>query len=64
MSEWISVKDRMPELDRVIAGTKVAYVLVFNDEAATCLLLNGKWYFNNDEVICVTHWMPLPEPPK
>jgi hypothetical protein len=61
MSEWISVKDRMPE-----EGVEV---LVYGD-----IYLNRKgadvdfvdksgnfFYYDEGEV---THWMPLPMPPK
>ena len=58
-NEWISVKDRLPEEDiRVL-------VYINSDRSYTKLdtdrLSNGKfvrWYKD------VTHWMPLPEPPK
>lgn len=69
-SKWISVKERLPEqkwIDCFVAtkipangarGINVAWV---NDDY-------GVWK-SNDEWICdgreiVTHWMPLPEPPK
>ena len=56
MSEWISVKDRLPE--------PWVEVLVYRGEDWTVVSCevdtNGKWlhFFN------ITHWMPLPEPPK
>ncbi len=57
MAEWISVKDRLPE--------EGSYVLVFVNlgygyTIGTSLYLNKS--FKMDENI--THWMPLPEPPK
>ena len=59
MSEWISVKDRLPieEID----------VLAFAGECQVVLYRAGRWlyddaWFAHDEPI--THWMPLPEPPK
>ena len=77
MSEWISVKERMPEDDTppgrkqitVMVATKAGKVTissrVFEPERGYC----GKTYparriwsrlLNN----YVTHWMPLPDPPK
>ena len=67
---WISVKDKLPErkwIDYLVAtriqndGTRGFNVAWLNDD-------NGVWK-SNDEWICdgreiVTHWMPLPEPPK
>lgn len=54
---WISVKDEMPD-------TGVS-VLVYGDGSGISLGVYWKWgwtttgYYN-----AVTHWMPLPEPPK
>ena len=57
MNEWISVEDRLPENNK--------HYLIFNDN---CVLFarykdkawqDGIWFYRN-----VTHWMPLPEPPK
>ena len=67
---WISVKDRLPErkwIDCLVAtriqtdGTRGVNIAWLNDD-------NGVWS-SNDKWICdgreiVTHWMPLPEPPK
>ena len=59
VQEWISVKDRLPEEE--------ARVLVYLDsnrnytKTDTDRLINSKWVrWGRD----VTHWMPLPEPPK
>ena len=59
--EWISVKDRLPE-------TPDTYFCCVNSLAfpgsqyvkPLKLCGNGKWWKDAD----VTHWMPLPEPPK
>lgn len=59
--EWISVKDRLP-------GTPDTYFCCVNSLAfpgsqyvkPLKLCGNGKWWNDAD----VTHWMPLPEPPK
>ena len=75
MSEWISVKDKLPKAD----GVYIVYVQDENSPAS-----EGVWYDNvvvvaeyafgewtwrensNDFDITdiVTHWMPLPEPPE
>lgn len=65
MSEWISVKDRLPE--------KYTDVLCY-DTYGECIIahqITDKWCDNmwsdsNEEnyEIEVTHWMLLPEPPK
>lgn len=55
--EWISVKDRLPEED--------TWVLVYSRQGRYTNLKvdyihGGKWFHS----FYVTHWMPLPEPPK
>lgn len=70
MNEWISVKDRLPEdgeLVLVIAdgeyeNTKLvgAYQLADYSEGEGFILSE----FPFAENITVSHWMPLPEPPK
>ena len=57
--EWISVKDRLPDDEENV----LAFVF---GEAEVCCLKNGVWrnewmkFYDGD----ITHWMPLPEPPK
>ena len=57
MSEWISVKERLPDED--------TWVLVYSRQGSYMNLKvdyihGGKW-FNS---MLVTHWRPLPEPPE
>lgn len=73
MSEWISVKDRLPEFQ--------ASVLIFTGKSyRVCSLSSSGWslsgsfhevdYPDDDWdwdltfIANVTHWMPLPEAPK
>lgn len=63
MSEWISVKDRLPEEDY--------NVLVFcdgcgsSDYVSIGKYLLGRWIDKFDScVLDAISWMPLPEPPK
>ena len=64
MSEWISVKDRLPEFGEKVLITDVSGdVLVYSLEqtcSGECWWEDEYWNWYND----VTHWMPLPEPPK
>jgi hypothetical protein len=58
--EWISVEDRLPEERQNVL---VHYV---DGWMPIAFLLGGKWYQSGGETswVSVTHWMPLPEPPK
>ncbi len=65
MSEWISVKEKLPK--------PYQYVLCFCEKGVhhldryiiCCVTENDEW---NDvdyyDVSHISHWMPLPEPPK
>lgn len=60
-NKWISVKDRLPEEKEWVlcyCRAKIKEVLRFQ---------NGEWYHDPNHTYMygfVTHWMPLPEPPK
>lgn len=63
MAEWISVKDRLPEED--------TDVLIFSRKFKICTIGRcmksswGRWWTTNHAGCAnITHWMPLPEPPK
>lgn len=68
MSEWISVKDGLPEVPQ---GYEQVQVIIWSENG-----LDVAWYQSNNnefydmagwlgsEINGVTHWMPLPEPPK
>lgn len=70
---WIPVSERIPETD----GTYIVYAPAYSGGSSSGLdcirgimfsrYKHGKWsiehgYYNRPN--CVTHWMPLPEPPK
>jgi hypothetical protein len=61
---WIKVEDRLPE------PTEANRVLIYNYYAYTAWFSEGKFYHvlgdmtNNKPMKDVTHWMPLPNPPK
>jgi hypothetical protein len=65
MSEWISVKDRLPKHAVSVLG----YNPDFEDEKIRKVFLTSRGFFDAFECGCgveenITHWMPLPEPPK
>lgn len=76
MSEWISVNDRLPEFEE----ETVLHVLLKDDGLGVWLparydqLLEKAWWIPQREIFVyggienalhlITHWKPLPEPPK
>lgn len=70
---WISVKDRLPQMsqDKLVKGYKQIQVLAYCDKGMVCAWFQidtEKFYdvsgWLGTEIYNVTHWMPLPEPPK
>jgi len=59
MSEWISVKDKMPEHSGTyIVATKNGGVLM------TRFYDNHRRFSSTKINALITHWMPRPEPPE
>ena len=67
MSEWIRVKDKLPEPETEVLVYRGNH---FGDIMNVYTYLgNGEWeddygYWARTEDDGITHWMPLPEPPK
>ena len=65
VNDWISVNDRMPD-----NGQDVLVYIDDKEESRItgCNYDNGVWYdcVMNCEIVIpnITHWMPIPEPPK
>lgn len=55
---WISVKERMPEDGKNVLAYEGGG-FYFLDWCC-----DGKWVVASESIAVVTHWMPLPEPPK
>ena len=62
IQKWIPVSERLPEdmLERVLVTTDCD-TPVGNQRIDTDRYRHGRWVRYGDHV---THWMPLPEPPK
>ena len=64
MSEWISDKDRLPMVSQMVLVSDV------NVPIADRIVFTAFYFHEIKEwgcfnmVFTVTHWMPLPEPPK
>lgn len=64
LAYWISVEDRLPEAGKILVT-----------DGKTVTISNGAWLYRSPEGkirvpanygagLTVTHWMPLPKPPK
>ena len=75
MNEWISVNDRLPETDNdylVLTESKDIFKAYFNEyskefgsysdiyDTDTLGYVDSEWLKYEE----ITHWMPLPQPPK
>lgn len=59
---WISVTEQLPEEKHAVIVWEPKYLNHY-----ICVLSEGDWYVFGGygvKVFGVTHWMPLPEPPK
>jgi hypothetical protein len=75
MVKWISVKDRLPLDYKNVKNFKTRYDIIVALKSGAVIVCDFKcgnmpkpWYvFENQYDVYtkyVTHWMPLPEPPK
>jgi hypothetical protein len=75
MQNWISTKDKLPELVDVLFGIRISTkILVINEADILCAYLQYcvddgtyRWYStcsNRWSLEKVTHWIELPEVPK
>ena len=68
VQEWISVKDRLPEYSN--DGFADAVLVTDGFVQHMAYFVGGEWRFAESGEIKepmwyrITHWMPLPEPPK
>ena len=55
---WVSVDDRLPKEDDIVL------ICEAENEIRTAQYHDGEWWDNGCVFVFVTHWMPLPTPPK
>ena len=59
VQEWISVDDRLPKKDEIVIICTDKNFIYAGE------LVGDTWFLDNDSwTETVTHWMPLPQPPK
>lgn len=69
VEEWISVKEMLPEVfDEVLVYNNCGYESIVSI-AWRRSGSNGGWIWDSrmsypEDLVNVTHWMPLPQPPK
>lgn len=64
-NEWISVKDRLPEINEPVLVHCRGYISIAWRVSGD----NGGWYWNSqmsypEEMVDTDYWMPLPNPPE
>lgn len=64
MSEWISVDDKIPAGGEGVFGWIAPYGIIKGGVAEPVTYECGDWYDLAGRTCTVTHWMPLPAPPK
>jgi hypothetical protein len=63
--KWISVKDRLPENRDDVLLCRKWWNEIRNPQMGWYNEVSRSWFdLSNREIHNVTHWMPLPEPPK
>ena len=70
ISPWISVEERLPKVDtKVYVVTNTGYVTT--DNLYVTDIGKKRWWLGEHEIVgyCddkvkITHWMPIPKPPK
>jgi hypothetical protein len=61
MSEWISVEDRLPEGDCLVFTPGERTKMHTASYHHNVVIIGSHFKFDREPV---THWQPLPEPPK
>lgn len=65
-NEWVSVEERLPENGQIVLFHQKDGFIYCAEYFAGNALMSPGWFIDNDcwDAKEVTHWMPLPAPPK
>lgn len=66
MSQWIDVKTNPPKEDGeyIVFAKNLTGYWKLDKPVFTCNYYLGEWIFQRWEDNRITHWMPMPKPPK
>lgn len=66
VAEWISVKDRLPEVGQKVLACGVRHGMEVQQFHKAWFLNDGScwWDWKHNSAKAITHWMSLPEPPE
>lgn len=66
MTEWISVEDRLPEYTTQVRGSRFVIVIANCNGGGVgeAMYEEGVWTMLGGIPAPITHWMPLPDPPR
>ena len=66
--EWISVNDRLPKNFEWVIAYIISSPVLSEEDVNIAMFDKGKWFtpeeFRSNLECKVSHWMPLPKPPK
>lgn len=65
-NEWVSVEERLPENGQIVLFHQKDGFIYCAEYFAGNALMSPGWFIDNDswDAKEVTHWMPIPAPPK
>lgn len=64
MGEWINVEDMLPDLGQNVLTVGPKGSMETTYYRGLLHVRRDKWRWKHNGVKTITHWMPLPEPPK
>lgn len=63
--KWIDAMVEVPKYQAYVGSEQFAHIIVcVNGNVGQGMYCNGKWEFMGIKNVNISHWMPLPDPPK